>query len=191
MPRLTLDCPELAFQGDLAYARAILESYEAQDADQRDARECMLQFLTEHPRNAHLRECIPGHLTASAILLHPDGKRGLFTHHKKLERWLQLGGHCDGDANLAAVALREAYEESGIEGLWIEPTPIDLDIHMIPARKQDPGHLHLDTRFLVHAPEGAEYVVSDESHDLAWLTLEELEACADGSVLRIARQCMG
>ena len=191
MPRLTIDSPELAFNGDAHFARALLEAYQPKDADQEDAKACMLQFMHEHPLDAHLRECAPGHLTASSIVLHPDGKRGLFTHHKKLGRWLQLGGHCDGDANLAAVALREATEESGIEGLTIEPTPVDLDIHLIPDRPGEEAHVHLDTRFLVHAPAGAEYVVSDESHDLAWLTLEELAGCADGSVLRLAGLFLG
>jgi len=188
---LTHDAPELAFNGDAAFARQILEAYVPKDADQEDAKANMLQFMTEHPRDAHLRECAPGHLTASAIILHPDGKRALFTHHKKLNRWLQLGGHCDGDANLPAVALREAWEESGIEGLTIDPSPIDLDIHLIPERKGEAAHEHLDTRFLVRAPAGASYVVSDESHDLAWLTLDELKDCADGSVLRIAALFLG
>jgi 8-oxo-dGTP pyrophosphatase MutT (NUDIX family) len=186
MPQLPLDAAALAFNGDASFARQILEAYVPKSADQQDARTCMLEFMNEHPCDAHLRECAPGHLTASAILLHPDKRRGLFTHHKKLGRWLQLGGHCDGDANLPAVALREAWEESGIEGLTIEPTPIDLDIHLIPERPGEEAHVHLDTRFLIHAPKDASYVVSDESHDLAWLTLDELLGCADGSVLRLA-----
>lgn len=185
--RLAADHPDLAFNGDPRIARAILEAYEPADFDQTDVKACMLQFLDEHPRDAHLRECAPGHLTASALILHSDGQRALFTLHRKLNRWLQPGGHCDGDANLAAVALREAIEESGIEDLVIVPEPVDLDIHLIPERKGEPAHVHLDTRYLVHAPEGAEFVVSEESHDLAWLTLAELEACADGSVLRLAR----
>ena len=150
----------------------------------------MLQFLEEHPRDAHLRECVPGHLTASAIIVHPDGGRGLFTHHRKLDRWLQLGGHCDGDGNLPAVALREGIEESGIEDLAIDPVPIDLDIHLIPDRKGEPAHLHLDTRFRIVSPT-ADFVVSDESHDLAWLTLDELHARGDGSVLRLAGLVLG
>lgn len=187
-PRLTADHAQLAFQGDAAFARAILDAYAPADADQADAKACMLQFLEEHPRDAHLRTCAPGHLTASALILHADGKRALFTHHRKLNRWLQPGGHCDGDANLAAVALREATEESGIDGLTIVPEPIDLDIHLIPERPGEEAHLHLDTRYLVLAPQGAEYTVSAESHDLAWLTFDQLVDCADGSVLRLAKR---
>lgn len=185
--RLAPDAPELAFQGDAQFARAIIEAYAPADFDQEDAKACILQFLEEHPRDAHLRECAPGHLTASALVLHADGRRALFTLHKKLDRWLQPGGHCDGDANLAAVALREAIEETGIDGLTIHPEPVDLDIHLIPERPGEEAHVHLDTRYLVFAPEGAEFVVSEESHELAWLTYDELQGCADGSVLRLAK----
>jgi len=190
MPLLRIDDPALAYDGACDRARAILEAYEPADADQADARACMLEFLREHPRDGHLRECEPGHLTASAIILHPDGRRGLFTHHAKLDRWLQLGGHCDGDGNLPGVALREAIEESGIEDLAIDPVPVDLDIHLIPDRRGEPAHLHLDTRFRVVAGRD-DFAVSDESHDLAWLTLEELRERGDGSVLRLAGLLMG
>lgn len=192
--RLSLDDPRLLFDGNPATARALLEAWEPPNEDQADAKACILQFMTENPRDAHLRECIRGHLTASSIVIHSDGKRGLFTLHKKLDRWLQLGGHCDGDANLPATALREAVEESGIENLTIDPAIIDLDIHLIPERPAkgdrpaEPAHVHLDARFLVYAPEGATLVVSDESHELAWFTLQEIAAHeADESVLRLVR----
>jgi 8-oxo-dGTP pyrophosphatase MutT (NUDIX family) len=192
--RLRLDDPLLAYDGNPATARKLLEAWDAPDADQAEAKACILQFMLEHPRDAHLRECVRGHLTASSIVIHSDGKRALFTHHRKLNRWLQLGGHCDGDANLPAAALREAVEESGIDDLVIDPRIIDLDIHLIPERParedrpEEPAHVHLDTRFLVYAPDGAEFVVSDESHELAWLTLDEIEKhAADESVMRIVR----
>ncbi|MDE0896565.1 MAG: NUDIX hydrolase [Planctomycetota bacterium] len=192
--RLRLDDPQLAYDGDLRTARAFLEAWVAPDADQVEAKACILQFMDEHPRDAHLRTCVRGHLTASAIVIHSDGKRGLFSLHKKLNRWLQLGGHCDGDANLPAVALREAVEESGIDDLTIDPRIIDLDIHLIPERPPkgirpgEPAHVHLDTRFLVYAPEGAEFVVSEESHNLAWLTADEVaQYDVDESVMRIVR----
>ena len=151
----------------------------------------MLAFLDEHPHDAHLRSCLPGHLTASAIVVDAKGERVLLTHHKKLGRWLQLGGHCDGDADLAAVALREATEESGIEGLEIDPVPIDLDIHTIPARKGEPEHLHLDTRFLVRAPVGAQARASDESDELRWFEpAEALAIDTDESVRRLIRKAL-
>ena len=194
MQRLRLDDPKLAFDGNPQAARTLLENWVPPNPDQEETRARILQFMGENPCDAHLRECVPGHLTASSIVIHSDGKRGLFTLHKKLNRWLQLGGHCDGDANLAAAALREAVEESGIEDLVIDPRIVDLDIHLIPERPAkadrpaEPAHLHLDTRFFVYAPKGAKYVVSDESHELAWFTAQEIaQREADDSVMRLVQ----
>jgi 8-oxo-dGTP pyrophosphatase MutT (NUDIX family) len=111
------------------------------------------------------------------------------THHRKLGRWLQLGGHCDGDANLARAALREAIEESGIEDLRVDPTPIDVDVHAIPERGAEPRHLHLDTRFLVVAPAGALESAGAESLALRWFDPAELEDVpTDDSVRRLFRR---
>ena len=172
-------------QGGREDARRILESFTPPDEAQRVERDRILSFLDEH-ENALERACIPGHLTASALLLDASGQRGLLTLHRKLGRWLQLGGHCDGDGNLVAVALRELQEESGIEEIRIHPAPIDVDIHVIPARKDEPEHLHLDTRFVAFAPEGAQEVVSEESIELAWFGKDELDGLkSDASVRRL------
>jgi len=146
----------------------------------------MLDFIDEHPADAHLRSCVEGHLTASCLLLDHAGERALLTHHRKLKRWLQLGGHCDGDANLAHVAWCEATEESGIAGIEIDPTPVDLDIHTIPARPGEPEHWHLDTRFIARAPSGAIEVISHESLELAWISpLDLARLGTDDSVRRL------
>ena len=151
----------------------------------------ILSFMQEHHDALH-RTCLEGHLTASALVLDHTGERVLLTHHRKLEKWLQLGGHVDGDANLAAAALRECIEESGIPDLVVDPRPIDLDIHPIPARKDEPEHLHLDVRFVVHAPEGAIEKVSHESKELGWFTPAQAhEALEDDSVLRLFRIVFG
>lgn len=171
---------------DLAIARGLLLDYAPRDAHQARERERMLAFLGEHPRDAHRRTCLPGHLTASCLVLDHAGERALLTFHAKLRRWLQLGGHCDGDANLPGVALREACEESGILDLEIDPRPLDLDIHPIPARPGEPAHLHLDTRFVVRAPRGATLVLSEESLELRWFTRSELGSIeTDDSVRRL------
>lgn len=178
--------------GDLAVARRILADWTPPTDVQARTRDRILAFIDEHPRDAHLRSCEPGHLTASAIVIDATGTKALLTHHRKLGRWLQLGGHCDGDPDLARVALREAEEESGIEGLSIDPVPIDVDIHTIPARKDEPEHLHLDTRFLVRAPAGALERTSEESHELRWVTRAEAEALGtDDSVRRLLRTAFG
>jgi 8-oxo-dGTP pyrophosphatase MutT (NUDIX family) len=178
--------PALAPCDDLALARALLERYQPRDAVQAAFRQRMLAFVDAHPAAAHRRELRVGHLTASALVVDAAHERALLTHHRKLGRWLQLGGHCDGDANLAGVALREALEESGITGLRILPDPLDLDVHPIPARPGEPRHDHLDTRFVVLAPPGAVAVAGDESHELGWFTPAELEGLdTDGSVRRL------
>jgi 8-oxo-dGTP pyrophosphatase MutT (NUDIX family) len=180
--------PRLAPSSDLALARELIARYAPPDASQAAQRERMLAFLDRHPSDAHLRSLQEGHLTASALVVDARGERALLTHHRKLGRWLQLGGHCDGDANLAAVALRECSEESGIAGLAILPVPLDLDVHIIPARPGEPEHAHLDTRFAVFAPTGALAVAGAESHELGWFSPAELERLeTDDSVRRLFR----
>ena len=146
----------------------------------------MLDFIDRHPRDAHMRSCRGGHLTASALIVDRARGKVLLTHHRKLGKWLQLGGRCVGDANLAGVALREAVEESGIAGLEIVPRLIDVDIHPIPARPGEAEHLHLDSRFLVLAPEGAEARANHESNELRWLDRAAArELASDGSLRRL------
>lgn len=183
--------PLLAFDPDLDRARGTLLRYVPPDDGRARDRTRILAFLHEHPDALH-RSCLAGHLTGAALVVDHAGERALLTLHRKLGRWLQLGGHCDGDANLAAAALREASEESGIEGLVIDPRPIDVDVHAIPARGDEPEHLHLDVRFLVRAPEGAVARVSSESRELGWFTPAEAEAAGvEESVLRLFRIAFG
>ena len=139
-------------------------------------RERMLALLDSTP-DCFLRTSFPGHFTGSAFVVDAEGARVLLHHHRKLDRWLQFGGHCDGDEDVLAVASREALEESGIEGLVVaSPRPFDLDIHPIPAHGGEPAHLHYDVRFMLIAPQSAAPVASAESHDLRWFTPPELAA---------------
>ncbi len=144
-------------------------------------------FIRAHPDCAH-RQLPIGHLTGSAWLVSRDGRRVLLTHHRKLERWLQLGGHADGDLDLAGVALREAEEESGLGELTVDPDIFDLDRHWIPERGDEPGHWHYDLRFVVRAMAGEAFSVGDESHALAWREIALLaeDAGADESLRRMA-----
>ena len=138
---------------------------------------------------AFRRERLAGHFTSGAWLVSADGARLLMTHHRKLERWLQLGGHADGDTDMARVALKEAQEESGLPGLSVDGDSIfDLDRHWIPERKDVPGHWHYDVRYVVRAGEDEGYVVSDESHDLAWRPIAAMADDPDESLSRMARK---
>jgi 8-oxo-dGTP pyrophosphatase MutT (NUDIX family) len=136
------------------------------------------------------RSCRTGHFTGSAWLVDATGRRVLLTHHRKLDRWLQLGGHADGDSDLARVALREAEEESGLGDLVVEPEIFDLDCHLIPERAAEPAHHHYDVRFVVRALGSTEFVVGDESHALAWRDIGSIaaDAAADESMRRMARK---
>lgn len=159
-----------------------------------------LRWPEEKPANAgfsallsdpdpFVRTRLEGHFTGSAWLVSADGRRTLLTHHRKLGRWLQPGGHADGDADLAQVALKEALEESGITGLRVEAAAIfDLDRHWIPARAEVPGHWHFDVRYVVQAVDSEDYVVGAESHDLAWRTIVEVARDADQALRRMARK---
>jgi coenzyme F420-0:L-glutamate ligase len=126
--------------------------------------------------DATRRACVPGHVTASCVLLDHEGRRVLLTLHPRVGAWLQLGGHIeDGDPSLVAAAAREALEESGIAGIELDPRPFDLDIHPITCSLGLPTR-HFDVRFLGRAPAGAEPVISPESDDLRWFDIEALPA---------------
>ncbi|WP_295959453.1 NUDIX hydrolase [uncultured Xanthomonas sp.] len=158
-----------------------------------DQAEVAAQFLAllDDAADPFVRARMDGHFTGSAWLVSADGTRTLLTHHRKLQRWLQLGGHADGDRDLARVALKEAEEESGLPGLALEDSAIfDLDRHWIPARGEVPGHWHYDARYVVRAGADEAFAVSEESLALAWRPIAELldEADLDPSLRRMAQK---
>ncbi|UHQ18509.1 NUDIX hydrolase [Lysobacter sp. KIS68-7] len=144
--------------------------------------------LLDDAEDPFLRDRLAGHFTASAWLVDRSGNRVLLTHHRKLDRWLQLGGHADGVRDFARVALTEAEEESGLPGLSVDAAIFDLDAHEIPEHKGVPAHIHYDVRFVVHAGEEESFVVSDESHALEWRAIAALvdDEQADPSLRRMA-----
>ena len=166
-----------------------LKAYSTYNAGEARMRDRIVAFVAAEPR-AFARELEIGHLTASAWIVDPAGTRALLTHHRKANRWFQPGGHADGDPDLRRAALREAREETGLTTLRFASAAIyDVDVHPIPARKGEPAHEHFDVRFAFFADPDEPFVVSDESHALAWVALGALrEYGADASVLRLARK---
>ncbi len=156
-----------------------------------DCRKRMLELLDSTP-DCFYRTSFPGHFTGSALVVSADGSKALLHHHRFLDRWLQFGGHCDGEENVLAVARREAEEESGISSLIItSQKPFDLDIHPIPAnpKRGEPPHFHYDIRWVLIAPADAQFRVSDESNELRWFTPAELLALPiDASLTRLVEK---
>lgn len=148
--------------------------------------------LLDDRHDPFVRERLGGHFTASTWLVDASATRVLLTHHRKLGRWLQLGGHADGDRDLLRVALREAEEESGLTGLRVVPGIYDLDRHRIPEHNGVPSHWHYDVRYVIHATH-EDFVVSDESHALAWRGIEAMAAdtSIEWSLRRMARKWVG
>lgn len=157
----------------------MLRAYSTEDAGEREMLARMQEFAAAH-EDCCERSLKIGHMTGSAWVVDQVREQALLTHHRKLNRWMQVGGHADGETDLLAVAMREAREESGLVTLRaVSEMPFDIDIHEIPERGTEPRHFHYDVRFLLEAAPGEDLVVSEESHALAWIPLGELAARTD------------
>lgn len=169
----------------------LLDAYLERYPDDRVRVDHVRQFVRVHA-DCFERTCREGHITGSAWIVSPDHRQVLLAHHRKLDRWLQLGGHADGQTDPAQVALREAQEESGLVhfepwgGAWF---PLDIDVHIIPARGDEPAHLHHDVRYLLVASPGQTLKVSDESLALRWFDADGVAAVStEPSLLRMAHR---
>lgn len=188
MPRCNMDDSQC-----LALVEA-LDDYRARWPEEAGVVQLFVELLrasgSDVAADVFRRERLAGHLTGSAWLVDRSGERVLLTHHRKLDRWLQPGGHADGERDPMRVALREAEEETGLRGLRVVPGIFDLDRHRIPRHKDVPGHWHYDLRYLVRAGDDEDYVVSAESHALAWRPVAHVaeDPDSDASVRRMARK---
>jgi len=167
----------------------LLKAHQPYDAHEKMMHQRIIDFIEANPL-CFERTLTIGHITASALIVNKQRTHTLMTHHHKLEKWLQLGGHSDGDPNPLSVALREAEEESGLK----EITPVtenifDVDVHPIPARKNEPEHFHYDVRFLFEADDSHILTITAESKNLAWIPLGDIKQyTTEESILRMVRK---
>ena len=163
-----------------------LRAHQAADETESAHLKRIISFVEQHT-NCCSRDLTIGHVTASSWIVNDTGSHALLTHHRKLDRWLQLGGHIENDQDIITAALREAREESGLEDIHtVSETIFDVDVHPIPARKTEPEHFHYDVRFLFQASHSDQLLISDESHDLGWFTIQEMQTMSfDDSIVRM------
>lgn len=168
-----------------------LERYRAFDEHEESARQRFLEFVRREER-CFDRDTLEGHVTASAWVLNRAADKVLLSHHRKLNMWVHLGGHVEGESALLSVALREAFEESGLSQLVPHsPQIFDIDVLYVPPWRHTPEHLHYDVRYLLQCGGEESVVVSDESHDLAWVPLQELHRyTTEESLHRMARKVL-
>ncbi|PWQ97551.1 NUDIX hydrolase [Leucothrix arctica] len=167
----------------------LLVDYRMRCPEEAEAIHQLIVFVNNNP-DCFERTLLIGHVTGSAWVVNQAGTHTLLTHHKKLNKWLQLGGHADGETDILKAALLEVEEESGLaEFEAVSPAIFDIDIHPIPARGDEPEHLHYDVRFAVRAIGSDDYIVSDESHDLSWVETSRIsEYTQEESMLRMSKK---
>jgi 8-oxo-dGTP pyrophosphatase MutT (NUDIX family) len=169
-----------------------LENYQAFNQAEQAMHQRLTTFVREHD-NCFDRSLAIGHITGSAWIVNQDQSKVLMIHHRKLDRWLQPGGHSDGDPNTLNVALREAREETVLENITpVSEAIFDIDIHTIPARKDEAEHEHFDVRFLLQANDGDRIARMEETNDIAWMSLDEvLQHAGEDSIVRMLEKTRG
>lgn len=166
-----------------------LEKYQAWDKNEEAMVQDTISYL--NGTDDYLGKINPeGHITGSAWIVNPKRNKVLLTHHLKLNIWVQLGGHTELDESVLESAYREGLEESGLTTLKVVSEDIyDVDVHLIPARKQEQAHYHYDIRYIFEADDQMDFVVSDESHDLKWVEIDKISHYStDRSILRMVEK---
>ncbi|WP_353721484.1 NUDIX hydrolase [Dyadobacter sp. 676] len=168
---------------------ALLASYEPEPGLEAEMHHDTVDFIKRNP-DCFERSLLAGHITASGWVLSPDKDAVLLMHHRKLDRWFQPGGHCDGDPDVKEVAIKEVMEETGITDLQaLKEGIFDVDVHLIPARKDVPEHYHYDIRFAFQAAEGQDIVLNNESKDVQWVPVSKVQDYHDSeSIMRMVRK---
>jgi 8-oxo-dGTP pyrophosphatase MutT (NUDIX family) len=148
---------------------SLLAAYHPTNDSEKQSKQTIIDFVTKNP-DCFERSLEIGHITASAWLLNKTGNHALLLHHKKLNNWFQLGGHCDGESDVCAVAIKEAQEESGIVNIAaVSPAIFDIDVHAIPENKKEKAHYHYDIRFLLQVTSDETIMHNEESNELRWI----------------------
>lgn len=168
-----------------------LQLHIADDGEEENMRRETIAFVEKH-ENCFDRELLIGHVTASAWIVNPERTHVLLMHHRKLDRWFQPGGHCDGDPDVQAAAIKETYEETGLAVKTDTRQIFDVDVHIIPERKAVPEHKHYDIRFLFSAEmEEEELGKNDEANAVRWIPLDRVYEYNSGeSIMRMLRKVM-
>ena len=167
----------------------LLTEWEAPNPAQDSLRHAVLSFLDARA-DACLRDCVPGHVTASTLVFDDSRSQVLLTLHPRFGRWVQLGGHCDDtDTDIAAAALREAVEESGVDTLRMEPRLAAVHVHPVTCSLGVPTR-HLDLQFVAQAPAGAQIAISDESDDLQWWPADALPGGTDHALAYLVERAL-
>jgi len=167
----------------------LLKDYSEKYHDEKYIIDRFITFIRNN-QNCFERSLEHGHITASAWVMDNELKNVLLTHHKKLDKWLQLGGHVDGKSDVLKEAIREVNEESGLISLELKSDGIfDLDVHLIPSHKNESEHFHYDVRFLFISDEPSKISISDESNDLKWISIKQIKQyTTEPSILRMSKK---
>ncbi|MDW9478832.1 NUDIX hydrolase [Sinorhizobium meliloti] len=167
------------YQADLVFSPVQMHS-----PDRIDEADKCIQFLLDDP-NCFERSNIHRHFTGSALIVDDAARKTLLVHHKKYDKWVQSGGHCDGIKDPFFTAWQEAYQETGLRDIHpVDPWVIaDINVQDVPAYRDVPEHWHHDIRYVFRASSLEPTVVSDESNDVMWVDVARLRDYTDEKAL--------